>query len=651
MPNDVYSISTPTLSNLITSYRIEFPRYQRCRAWDSKDKFMLFISIFKSYPIGSIVVKELVQGDKWWILDGRQRYETIKEMQNPETVYSWAKKFCDFKDSDDIKKVLKSQISEYLGYDIVEYGEPWIANLSKVVCTVGHIKASKNGSIVSSGFRDPFVYKTFRPKYIVKIGDHLVADSEKLLNWILGSGLTTIDPEELTAEVVLDKYDVKEEEKEQVLQEITSNINDIKKVIEIVKIIQTALNNSLLSIIILSKNCKPSDEMKIFDIVNTGGEPLSNAQIRSARKVWNYEVSEILDDDKIQIYREKLYKEQQLTLADNCVSWDYAATFVDRLNDYSDVFLFKDYRKSSYNSKISKDKMEIGFKLLSARYIGSVTKESIDLLPKDDFPWSYNCVKFSSDINSLSEFLIKHDPIFEHFYYYGFSMFKLGQNTAICFLILALQSWDSYGRPSSGQKFHSFIQDIRLMLDSFIFDYISDKWNGSGDSLLERKIREGPQAHAIKESDWNNLIDGLFDENKMSVGKAANNKVRVLVYYFTAIRNIEIHGTIDVDHIIPQSQFMDNTPEELKLFKHSLVNLALLPSKYNKKKADWVSRVRLPEKEKICTFEDLDIDHLDKIVSAAGIPELKEMRRHIVPDIKKKHSEYVTCSGYWVIDR
>ena len=68
----MFSISSPTLRGTITDYQVEFPRYQRNKAWDPEDKFKLFISVFKSYPIGSIVVKELIKGDKFrWKTDIR----------------------------------------------------------------------------------------------------------------------------------------------------------------------------------------------------------------------------------------------------------------------------------------------------------------------------------------------------------------------------------------------------------------------------------------------------------------------------------------------------------------------------------------------------------------------------------------------------
>lgn len=656
MPNEMFSIESPSLKSTIGEYRVEFPRYQRNKAWDDIDKFKLFISVFKSYPIGSIVVKELVEGEKLWMLDGRQRYETIRDMQNPEAVYTWAKKFCGFNDSDDVKEKLKEEISNYLGYDI-DGSDYWFNDLSDVISIVHPFKKRRNSSAMRSGFRTPFIYEKFKPSYVVDLGDGIYdVDSDKLLKWILRSELTkTQDLEKLTAEEIMSEYDVREEDKPIVLNEIEKNLDGIKKSLRAVKIIQTAMMKNQLSLIILDKSCRSSDEMKIFEIVNTGGKQLNNAQIRSAKKQWNYEISDVVDGDPIYFLREQLYKAQKLTLSEVCVSWDFAATFVDRLNENSDVILSKKYRTLAYDHDQSKDKMEFGFKLLSARFKKDVTKEAIDDLPGDgpeSFKWSLDCKKYAAEINELSDFLVKNDRVFEHFKNYGFSLFNVGQNIAICFLVLAIDRWQYYGKPVSGQKYRSFISDIRRMLDTFIYDYVSDKWKGSGDSLLRQKLKAGYNIENISNDDWNNLINQLYNNNEMEIGKITDNKLKVLTYYFTAIRNKTIHGNgelIQVDHVIPKSQFMDNTPVEYKKYRDSLVNYALLPPNLNKDKSDWITKLSKPDIEEICSLEDLNQDELESISTAAGIPVLIEMRSKVFDQVKDRRNSYVTCSGFWKI--
>lgn len=652
MPNDLFSISSPTLRSTITDYQVEFPRYQRNKAWGNEDKFKLFISVFKSYPIGSIVVKELVEGERLWILDGRQRYETIRDMQNPETVFEWAKSFCGFNEKDDIKSVLRDKISDYLGYDIDESSDLWFTDLSEVICTVGRIRKKKGKSATSSGFRDPFIYKKFRPNYIVNLGDCFDADPEKLLSWILGSGLIkTADLEKLTDVDILSKNDVRDEEKDAVLEEIKKNLYEMKKSLKAVKIVQTAMQRNQLSLITLDKACRSSDEMKIFEIVNTGGKRLNNAQIRSAKKQWNYVVEDIIDGDPIDKFRNNLYTAQDLTLTVR-VSWDFAATFVDRLNENSDIILSKNYRTMNYSVEKCKDKMEFGFKLLSARFNKSVTKESIDELPEKIGDWSRDCTAYAADINDLSDYLVSHDPVLEKLSDYGFSLFDVGQNVSICFLILALERWEFYERATSGQKSRSFLKDVRSLLDSFIYDYISDTWKGSGDSLLRIKLENGFHPEPVDNEKWDALVDELYSDNELSIGKLTNDKLGVLTFYFTALRNISIHGNGErahIDHIIPKSQFLEGTPEEFMRFRDSLINYALLPPKLNKEKSDWANSLTMPEKEDICSFESLDLENLELISSAAGVPELKRMRSSIPEDIKSKHKDYVTCNNYWLI--
>ena len=152
--------------------------------------------------------------------------------------------------------------------------------------------------------------------------------------------------------------------------------------------------------------------------------------------------------------------------------------------------------------------------------------------------------------------------------------------------------------------------------------------------------------------DWIALIDQLYNNNEMEIGKKTDNKLKVLTYYFTAIRNKTIHGNgelIQVDHIIPKSQFMDNTPVEYKKYKDSLVNYALLPPNLNKDKSDWITKLPKPDIEEICLLEDLNQDKLESISSASGISDLKTMRKKVFDQVKDRRNSYVTCSDFWII--
>jgi len=656
MANNMFDITSRTLKSALSDFPVDFPRYQRNKAWDGEDRFKLCISVFKRYPIGSIVVKNIgEEGDvnRRWILDGRQRYETLIEMQNPESIYKWAKMFCILTDSmskEEVKKELYDRIDEYLGYDVEEDSDSGIRDLAEIVCNVHPMKKKRGANVYSSGFRTPFLFEKFKAKY----SDTKRADvnPEALLDWILGSKLTMNNIPELSVENIYDAYDNANEE---LRAAISRNFESIKTSLKMVKIIQHVMTQNELSLITLNKECKSSDEMKIFEIINTGGQRLSNAQVRSAKEQWNRPVENILASDNISDYTKKLYKAYELTAADEFVTWDFAATFTDRLTETSDAILGNKFRTMDYTNTSSKDKLEFGFKLLSARFMSSVTKEKIDELPnKIGADWSEKCTSFAEEIENLSQILTRKDGVFMNLQHYGLSLFDIGQNMALCYLILAITRWEHYDHATSGQKYTSFIYDMRMLLDSFIYEYITEMWRGSGDSHLSENLNADFETicKKIDENVWNDMIDKVYSTNEFPSGKRQIEKLKVLTYYFTALRDKKIiayNEPVHVDHIIPKSQFPDNTDQDHLKFKDSLYNYALLPPEINKEKSDWVTSLSPSNIKTICELEDLDEERLNEIITAANMPTLKEMRSIIPDEVKKMRKQYVDCSDYWTI--
>ena len=118
----MYTPDQRTASEIIDDKSIILPRFQRKKSWGDTDRFKLCVSLFKEYPMGTVVLKKEKRGKKTvkWLLDGRQRIDTLVEMQNPENVYRWGKAFLGFKINDDdikIEKEFDDALGEYLYYD------------------------------------------------------------------------------------------------------------------------------------------------------------------------------------------------------------------------------------------------------------------------------------------------------------------------------------------------------------------------------------------------------------------------------------------------------------------------------------------------------------------------------------------------------
>ena len=115
-----YSIDSLPLSSFVTKH-IDMPRFQRGSKWSIKQKIELAISIFKKYPLGSVIFcteKENNEITKNYLIDGRQRYTTIKEIYDtPDIIYTWARSYLSLSKVDDLDRAFWDKVIEYTNYD------------------------------------------------------------------------------------------------------------------------------------------------------------------------------------------------------------------------------------------------------------------------------------------------------------------------------------------------------------------------------------------------------------------------------------------------------------------------------------------------------------------------------------------------------
>ena len=260
----MYTPEQRTAYEIIDDNSIMLPRFQRKKSWGDSDRFKLCVSLFKEYPMGTIVLKKEKKNKKIikWLLDGRQRRDTLVEMQNPENIYRWAKTFLGFKNNDDdvkIEKCFHDKLSEYLYYeehsdsqeeseeDIVEEEELLLDitdtdedededldNPAVTESSEGNSETEKDSidselesldkrdledllyiiqsvhklTINSSRFTKPFDFKVddFKPSYMAKDEKgKSVVNSKKLTEWILARKFN--EYEELTPEIISGSFD------------------------------------------------------------------------------------------------------------------------------------------------------------------------------------------------------------------------------------------------------------------------------------------------------------------------------------------------------------------------------------------------------------------------------------------------------------
>ena len=84
MADPIYSLDKKSLYSLamLDENELSLPRYQRSGGqWDESDKLGFAMSVMLGFPTGHVTMR--VEKGKSWLIDGRQRRETILDLLNP----------------------------------------------------------------------------------------------------------------------------------------------------------------------------------------------------------------------------------------------------------------------------------------------------------------------------------------------------------------------------------------------------------------------------------------------------------------------------------------------------------------------------------------------------------------------------------------
>lgn len=380
-----------SIVDFIGDETIGLPRFQRKKTWSNKDNFKLCISLYKSFPIGVVVINKDEDAQQQrlqkWLLDGRQRRNALSEMKNPEKIYEWGKTFCSLNPSDSIEEIIEkfnSKIEEYLDDDVEEdtnkqesienedeenienEDEESIENedeesmenedeITNIVITNNAIATGREINFIrgditklleiiklvhpirgsQSGLTRPFNFSRYfsnLPFIKSNARNKEIVDAEKLLAWL--EYKKQIDRNSylnLTEDIFYDwlKESGKPERTEQnTRNSIHSRWNNIINVINTLEALKLQLRETKIGCIELT-NCSDSDAKKIFEINNSTGTQLKAAEILSAKPSWNVQVPEVSDTIRESI--QSLYNRLDIEVPNDVVIWDIAATFADRL--------------------------------------------------------------------------------------------------------------------------------------------------------------------------------------------------------------------------------------------------------------------------------------------------------------------------------
>lgn len=607
----MYEIRPESIKTFITDRNVKLPRFQRKLSWDEKKYFQLCISLFKEYPIGVCIlsVDEGKGRNVRWLLDGRQRKNTLAMIyDDPENIYNWAKKFIGFKNGDQpsqIEEKFRAKINEYIEaepdemdeeadvsendntiredndeddmFDVNTYGLDFLLDIIKII----HNKNKGN-----TGFTKPFDFTKYvkRLPYVETDSNGVKLSSKKLKTFIdeyrkyCDDEGMDFDQKKSFQCFLSIRADIVEEKK------VNAVINDkwgaILERILIVEKIDTILTKSKIGIIEV-KNLTPSDSQKIFNIINSAGEPLTAAEILSAKPHWNIRIDNP-SQSAVSAVKE-LYKKMG-TIQTDVVRWDLPATFLKRIGKN---FILKEFTDSKTDFE---KELTCGFKVLSGIYVGGVKKDDIENLCKiDSLDWSADIESLVYDFGSMLKLISAFD-YFKYFKSWNISMMELTSDAvALDFIILAYKDWCRKGKPIGDSRAKQFQKNCFILWDKLIFEYIYKQWRGSSDSMIARNIEslksESDGFIPITQAAWETVLrDHIFATSTIENVDITLAMMKPLLYHFYCLRCMQGPDTnyeIEVDHIIPQTLFNESSFLRKEIIQHNLLNLGLLPKDEN----------------------------------------------------------------------
>lgn len=634
----MYKIDSLTLKQYVEDEFIKIPRFQRAKTWKTRQFFELVLSIFKGYPLGCIILCQHKSDNRGreerWLIDGRQRYSTVKEIfNNPVIIYEWAKKYLEIKDGQsdsEIEDKFWTIVEEFTNYDpndksddepdesdiLDEDGESLILNenakqlvanttkedLKSLIQFITFCKRyKKSGSYGLTSVFDIRKYVEYNGQCKSKIlGNDNNLSCQKIKSLIKQYKDTCkadgkdYKIKENFLEYLSNNFTFLEGKKEKYLNEELSAWEDKQlKSISFFEMIDNLLGNTFIASITIS-GVSSTDEQKIFNLINSNGTPLTAAEVLSAKPSWNKPVD--INSSRIKKAVQKLYKDQLQNddiISDNYVRWDLPASLTLLLDNFDAFFPIKEY-----SDKKSGKFITLGFKIASGVLLKGIKKDDLDKLSDDS---RINGEDFNNLIETFNDMLrlLADMQYFQVIKSWKFSLSKIiGDNPTLAFLFSAYHLYNVEDRPHSGTaSFNIFKKNCFIILDKLIYEYANSRWRGSSDTLvskeikdLEAKYEKGKILSAISNEDWKKLISEVINNNQINRKDITIQLIKPLVVHYYCIKNLKCDVTYDFiadfDHIIPQALFKSSNIDNKELIRDNIYNIALLPKSKNTAKND-----------------------------------------------------------------
>ena len=378
-------------------------------------------------------------------------------------------------------------------------------------------------------------------------------------------------------------------------------------------------------------DASPLDAQNIFSLVNGGGAPLTAEELLSARPFWNAEINN--PSDEIRDAAKELYTFLKISVPANVVRWDVCATLLSRIDKSNLIFTKIDLSDPKTTQTLFTKKLTLGFKLLSALYVGGISSNSVKDLENE----RKAKIDWNRDVELvIKEFNIAMDLLYDCEYFKYLMSWKqsimslMGNSVALEFATLIYKDWINLGKTTKGhQKLKEFQKHAVILCDRLLYEYSSRLWAGSADSRLAKDLTNiNERFNVVPVTEWETVIDKFATGNTAKVEKG-------IIYHYYCLKKMRpsfdgegANATYEIDHIYAQAQFNNVTTIDPTLME-SLGNKALLPqldniAKSNKKlkelvQYDWLFG-------EILRVTGIKFEDVDKYSDIVNVQDLIDQR-------------------------
>lgn len=540
MKNAKYSSSTMNYS--VLESRVTLPNFQRRLVWSMNAKKEFIKTLHNGYPFGSILLYKYPEedGGKYSLIDGLQRFTTIKDFKNnPE-------KYIDF---------------DHFSIQIFELLNMENANLNTKENTIKEISAIIKKSISDKELKNSEFIKIFKDKYSstfnsnTEAGYKLVDIFDEIKNYI---------KEYLNVENITIPY-IEFLGQESELAEVFENLNRGGQKLTKYQVFSAQWSST---------------------IINLGDTYYSKEIMEDVIERYNA----LNDQRKIEITgfdENELKEKNQINLAEFC----YA--FGKMIIEQTPVF----WGESKFSEDLAN---ELGYSWVGAILKIKNTSLSEIIKFKELFSYDDNLMFLDNVIRTSLETFSVINKKFSSLLSLPTSQTesKYEGNAATNFQILsyAIDLYNTkYDLDVSLRKVltkPNYKSEYSLKINNLIYRYLYDccsgYWSGTGDKKLDN-VSIDNRSRLLLKVDRNELTTALtlWNKEKLSYANLAFDNISkmivVIVYNLLKYSTAEIR--YDYEHIIPKARIKD-VYKKFNLPAGSLGNLMLLSENHNRGKKD-----------------------------------------------------------------